>query len=155
MRHRRDPSSRDSVGGQLRTVLIASAIAMVLAGGAAVMAAASATDFAPKVGDILVFRTNSHPPADWEFTAVGASDDLPVNCKLRPVVMARAGGSLVVEQRSKDARLYHVHWAGSRTSEASTDCGPAADLLLSVEDLQLLSNAVGGPGVEHSVFGVF
>jgi hypothetical protein len=147
---------RETRGGQLRTVLIAAAIALVLASGAAVMAAAARTaDFAPKVGDILVFRTNAQPPADWVFSAVVISDQLPVSCKLQPAVMASAGGSLVVEQRSKDARLYRVHWAGHQTSTAEADCGKDADLLLSVADLQLLTNAVGGPGVEHRTFGYF
>jgi hypothetical protein len=46
-----------------------------------------------------------------------------------------------------------VHWAGGRTSDGATDCGRSADLVMNREELQLLSNAVGGPGVEHDVFG--
>ncbi len=94
-------------------------------------------------------------PPDWAFNAVVVSDQLPVSCTLKPGVMASAGGSLVVEQRSQDSRLYRVHWAGHQTSDADTDCGRAADLWLSVNDLQLLSNAVGGPGVEHAAFGSY
>jgi len=141
-------------GGQIKTIVTAALIATVLASGAAMMAAARTVDLAPKVGDILVFRPEAQLPADWEFNAVTQSDQLPVSCRLQPAVMASAGGSLVVEQRSNDARTYRVHWAGRETS-ADNDCGEAADLLVSRADLQLLSNAVGGPGVERRTFGRF
>lgn len=150
MRFRGDKQAQ---GSQWRPVLIAAIVATVVASSAAVVAVARTVDFAPKVGDILVFRTGARMPPDWEFNAVTTTDQLPVSCKLRPAAMAAGGGSLVVEQRSKEARLYRVHWAGHQTSEPATDCGADADLLLSVNDLQLLSNAVGGPGVEHTAFG--
>ena len=76
-----------------------------------------------------------------------------MGCKLQPVVMASAGGSLVVERRTNNSRTYLVHWAGQQTSDPASDCGTTADLLVSRTDLQLLSNAVGGPGVEHRAFG--
>ena len=66
--------------------------------------------------------------------------------------MASGGGSLVVEERFQP-RMFHVHWAGSRTSEGSADCGSSAELVLPAADLQLLSNTVGGAGVEHRAFG--
>jgi hypothetical protein len=66
--------------------------------------------------------------------------------------MASGGGSLVVEQRLDSKRLYRVHWAGQHTSTGATDCGDTADLLVSRVDLQLLTNAVGGAGVEHHAF---
>jgi hypothetical protein len=136
-------------------VLVAALIAGALASGAAVMAAARTVDFAPKVGDILVFRAGTRLPSDWAFNAVVESNQLPVSCTLKPNVMASAGGSLVVEQRSSDARQYRVHWAGHQTSDGEADCGVAADLYVSANDLQLLSNAVGGPGVEHGAFGSY
>ena len=143
----------EALSGQLRTALIAGVVATLLASAAAVVAAARTIDLGPKVGDILVFRTGARLPADWEFAVVTASDQLPVGCKLQPVVMASAGGSLVVEQRTNNSRTYLVHWAGRNTSDPDSDCGAAADLLVSRGDLQLLSNAVGGPGVEHRAFG--
>ncbi len=145
----------EASGGSWHTVLLAGLIAVVLATGAAVVAAARTVDFAPKVGDILVFRPGARLPPDWAFNAVVASDQLPVSCTLKPNVMASAGGSLVVEQRSNDARQYRVHWAGHQTSDGDSDCGASADLFLPVNDLQLLSNAVGGPGVEHEAFGSY
>lgn len=143
----------EALGGQLRTALIAGVIATLLASAAAVVAAARTIDLGPRIGDILVFRAGARLPADWEFAVVTASDQLPVGCKLQPVVMASAGGSLVVEQRTNNSRTFLVHWAGWQTSEPTSDCGPAADLLMSRIDLQLLSNAVGGPGVERRTFG--
>jgi hypothetical protein len=68
--------------------------------------------------------------------------------------MASGGGSLVVEERldHSGSRTYRVHWAGTHTSNGPSDCGAMADLVVSGPDLQLLTNAVGGPGVEHEGF---
>ena len=154
MKRRDQRRAEGAPGGQIKTIVTAALIATVLASGAAMMAAARTIDLAPKVGDILVFRTEARLPADWEFNAVTVSDQLPVSCKLQPAAMSSAGGSLVVEQRSNNGRMYRVHWAGRETS-AADDCGEAADLLVSRADLQLMSNAVGGPGVEHRTFGSF
>ncbi len=52
---------------------------------------------------------------------------------------------------SSNRRLYRVHWAGEHSAEGASDCGSEADLLINRYDLQLLINAVGGPGVEHHV----
>ena len=59
--------------------------------------------------------------------------------------MAAGGGSLVVESRAKDD--YRVHWAGTRTSRGSGDCGAARDLLISRADLDQVAFAAGGFGV--------
>jgi hypothetical protein len=67
--------------------------------------------------------------------------------------MAQAGGSLVVEQRLDGLQAYRVHWAGGATSAGVANCGNEADLIVERADLQLLSNAVGGPGVVHRTFG--
>jgi hypothetical protein len=69
--------------------------------------------------------------------------------------MAADGGSLVVEERSNDHRMYRVHWAGQRTTDGPSDCGSSADLMLSRPNLQLLINAIGGTGVERKSFGEF
>jgi hypothetical protein len=143
--------ARDGV----RTVLIALFAAFVLAASVAVVAAARTIELGPRVGDILVFRQGAQLPADWEFAAVVQSNDLPVTCMLKPQAMASGGGSIVVEQRLHTRRMYRVHWAGRRTASGADDCGTGADLLVSRADLQLLSNAVGGPGVEQKVFGRF
>jgi hypothetical protein len=153
MRGRGSRETERPTGDALKTVLTASLVALVLASAAAVVAAASAIPTGPQIGDILVFRQGAQLPSDWEFPAVVQSNDLPIGCTLNPHAMASGGGSLVVEQRLDGKRVYRVHWAGWRTAYDASDCGPAADLLVSRADLQLLTNAVGGPGVEHGTFG--
>src|SRR5690242_8182523 len=39
-----------------------------------------------------------------------------------------------------------------RTSDAGADCGSDAALIVDASDLQLLTNVVGGAGVEHKAF---
>ncbi|HEY7578327.1 MAG TPA: hypothetical protein VH855_12085 [Acetobacteraceae bacterium] len=137
-----------------RTAIMASLVAGLLAGGVAMVAAATTLDLGPKVGDILVFRHGARVPADWAF-AVTRSAPNAAACSLRPDVMAAHGGSLVVEERFTNPRGFRVHWAGGPTSVGTADCGVSADLLVSGTDLQLLSNVVGGPGVEPSSFTRF
>jgi hypothetical protein len=134
--------------------VLAALIAGLLAGGVAMVAAATTFDLGPKVGDILVFRPGARMPADWEFAVTGSAQDART-CSLRPDVMAAHGGSLVVEERFTKPHSFLVHWAGGPTSSGSTDCGTHADLVVAGTDLRLLSNAVGGPGVERSVFTRF
>jgi hypothetical protein len=131
------------------TALLACLLAALLASSVAVVSAARAIDIAPKIGDILVFRVGAQVPTEWEFPAVTMSDQLPVSCNLRPDIMVAAGGSLVVEERFANKRMYRVHWAGQHSSNGESDCGATADLLVSRNDLQLLINAVGGAGVQH------
>jgi hypothetical protein len=142
-----------SSGSAIRTVLIAAFVAVVLATSVAMVAAARTIELGPRVGDILVFRQGARLPPDWEFVAIVESPDLPISCNLKPDAMASGGGSLVVEQRSANRLLYRVHWAGRQTAFGTGDCGSEADVLIPRADLQLLTNAVGGPGVEHRVFG--
>jgi hypothetical protein len=131
------------------TALLACLLAALLASSVAVVSAARTIDIAPKIGDILVFRVGAQVPTEWEFPAVTISDQLPVSCNLRPDVMVADGGSLVVEERFANKRMYRVHWAGQHSSNGESDCGATADLLVSRNDLQLLINAVGGAGVQH------
>lgn len=153
MRGRKEDTDRRS-GDGLRTAALAGAVAALLVSGVAMVAAATTVDLGPKVGDILVFRAGARMPTDWEFVATTAA--MPATtCTLRPEVMAVAGGSLVVERRNEKPRSYQVHWAGNQTAPAGSDCGASAELILPHADLQLLSNAVGGPGVEHRLFSLF
>jgi len=153
-RNRRPPASE--AGGEIvETALLACVVAALLAGTVAFVSVVRTIDIAPKVGDILVFRRDARLPSDWQFSAARTSDSPAQSCVLRPDIMGSGGGSLVVEQRSNDSRLYRVHWAGGRTSEGASDCGSTADFALPRADLQLLTNAVGGPGVEHKAFPGF
>lgn len=141
--------ARHATGGVARSAILGALIGMLLASSVAMVSAARTLDIAPKVGDILVFKHGARLPSDWDFTVTTPQ---AVACVLTPAVMAADGGSLVVEQRFDSSRIYHVHWAGGRTSDGATDCGRSADLVVNRAELQLLLNAVGGPGVEHDVF---
>lgn len=143
-------AARHVTGGVARSAILGALIGMLLASSVAMVSAARTLDIAPKLGDILVFKQGARMPSDWDVTVTTSQ---AVGCVLTPAVMALDGGSLVVEQRFDNAHIYHVHWAGGRTSDGATDCGHSADLVVSREELQLLSNAVGGPGVEHDAFG--
>jgi hypothetical protein len=138
-------------GEVVRTAVLASLIAALLASSVAMVSGATRIETGPRVGDILVFRKGIRMPTDWEFTVMTTA--VPVTtCSLRPDIMAAEGGSLVVEQRLQSPRTSQVHWAGIRTSTGDSDCGGSAELVVSNADLQLLSNVVGGPGVEpHSL----
>jgi hypothetical protein len=137
-------------GGEiLRSVVFGSLIAAILASSVAVVSAARTLDLAPRVGDILVFKQDARMPDDWDFSATKTD---AIACTLKPEVMASRGGSLVVEERLDEVGAYRVHWAGGPTSAGVTDCGSSADVVIGRMELQLLSNAVGGPGVEHHAF---
>ena len=141
-------------GEMARTVVFASLIAALLASSVAMVSAATRIEIGPRVGDILVFRRGARMPTDWEFTVMSTA--VPAApCSLRPDIMAVEGGSLVVEQRLQSPRAFQVHWAGIRTSAGVSDCGGSAELVVSYTDLQLLSNVVGGPGVESHTSRAF
>ncbi len=145
--------NRRASGGEiLRTIVLGCLIAAILASSVAVVSAARTLDLAPGVGDILVFKQGARMPSDWDFTATNTD---AVACTLKPEVMTSRGGSLVVEQRLDDISSYRVHWAGGPTSDGVTNCGSSADLVIGRAELQLLANAVGGPGVEHHAFSYF
>jgi hypothetical protein len=149
----RTRGNRRTGGGEVvRSIVLGSLIAAILASSVAVVSAARTLDLAPGVGDILVFKQGAQMPSDWDFTATNTA---AIACTLKPEVMTSRGGSLVVEQRLDDSNAYRVHWAGGPTSDGVTNCGSSADLVIGRMELQLLSNAVGGPGVEHHAFSYF
>jgi hypothetical protein len=138
------------VRAPVSTILRASVVTALLTIGVAGLAAGRNLDLAPKVGDIAVFGAKRHFEADWKIDATEVADG--TSCVLQPDVMMRNGGSLVVEERTAKASVYRVHWAGPRTASGKEDCGTVADLTLAREDLQMLINAAGGPGVEPKRF---
>jgi hypothetical protein len=155
----RIPRPTGNAGEIVKTAVLACLLAGLLVSSVAMVSAAGTIDIGPKVGDILVFQQGARMPSDWAFTATTTTTtttgDTVTTCDLQPVAMAAGGGSLVVEERFQDPRTYRVHWAGERTANGATDCGNSAELVLPVADLQLLSNAVGGAGVEHRAFSGF
>jgi hypothetical protein len=105
--------------------------------------------FRPKVGDIVVFRPLSQNSIISQMTVPASATRFHgAECSLDPNVIAEEGGSMIVEARQDEpSLLYRVHWGGSKTALASSDCGGSADLLMSRADLQKLANAAGGFGV--------
>lgn len=75
------------------------------------------------------------------------------SCTMDPAVIAREGGSLVVEARDDQASApqYRVQWAGPHSAKGAGDCAGSADIAVSRIDLQKLANAAGGFGVEHGL----
>lgn len=100
-----------------------------------------------RVGDILVFKNTSQVADNLPITAIrvaAPAASRPVTCTLDPRVMARNGGSLVIESKSLVKSVYQVHWAGTHTSNGPQDCGRTANLSISQMDMESLVNAVGG-----------
>ena len=158
-RDRRRRDSAAETGHVAWSVLAGGVLAAVLVATVAVITFVRTLDIGPLVGDILVFRPGSHLQTDWEVTAqrpaLPGVSSVASACVLRPDVMTVEGGSLVVEQRTIGPLQYRLHWAGPRTAMGNSNCGVAADLVVSRLDLQLLISAVGGVGVEHRTFAGF
>jgi hypothetical protein len=128
------------------------AVAVMLIGFASTLMMLQLDVLQPKVGDMVVFRPGSQDNDAWQLEVaadkVAGRSAQQGACLLNPTVIARQGGSLVVEQRGLDGdRLYRLHWAGHQTADGAGDCGTTADLTLSRTDLQKLANAAGGFGV--------
>ena len=109
-------------------------------------------EFQPKVGDIVVFKPGSQDGDMWQMpipaTIVPAIKSAVVECSLDPNVIAKDGGSFVVESREDlPLPLYRIHWAGDRTSKDGGNCGSGVDLTVSRSELQRLANAAGGFGI--------
>jgi hypothetical protein len=105
---------------------------------------------APQVGDIVSFYRTERGGTDTptRIKALHTGGMRAVGCILDVHVMRASGGSLVIEGlQFTPGRSYRVHWAGARTSDGGTDCGAAADLVLSRVDVVALKSAAGGPGI--------
>jgi hypothetical protein len=154
MKGRHPRGAGEATGGIGGAALLGCVLGALLASSVAVVTEVRTIDIGPKVGDILVFRPGAQVAADWEFPA-DRQGGQAAGCILTPNVMMAGGGSLIVEQRLPGLREFQVHWAGARTNDGASDCGASADLVVAGPDLQLLTNAVGGAGVEHKVFPGF
>ena len=148
----RDPrGTNEAAGGIGGAALLGCLLGVLLASSVAVVTEVRTLEIGPKVGDILVFRPGTQVASDWEFPASASGQAAPT-CILKPNVMLSGGGSMVVEERLPTPREFRVHWAGPRTNDGASSCGSSADLVVSGPDLQLLTNAVGGAGVQHKGF---
>jgi hypothetical protein len=162
--HWRDQRQRSSDGepGAILTPVLAAVVTILLTACLGTMFLMQLAAFDPPVGAIVVFKPSAQSMDLWNVSAsaVSNSDADPVSaavtraCVLSPGRMAKGGGSLVVEARQMTSPpIYRVHWAGSRTSDGSDDCGNTADLVLSRSDLQKLANTAGGYGVGPKMIG--
>lgn len=138
-----------SAADTLTSALTACIVVMLVASFGGLMALLANMHFTPRLGDILVFRSESSVSDLLKVTATRSVPDprlghWATTCTLDPTVMARDGGSLVVETKSLTAPVFGVHWVGRQTSNGAANCGSSADLTLSRADLQTLVNAVGG-----------
>lgn len=131
------------------------ATAIMLAGYVATFLLFRLDPFAPKVGDMIVFRRGQPGNGVWEapIAAARLSASGVGACVLDPLIMSGTGGSLVVEARQEsDPPVYRLHWAGGRTSSRGLDnCGSSADLTVSSTDIHRLANVAGGFGTDNKV----
>ncbi len=146
-------SHRPSGEASLTTVILGLAVGALLTVTTGLWCMRQLETFGPSVGGIIVFKPDPIASERWVVNAVrlerslaGWSQNNNVrHCVLSPGVMARAGGSLVIEaRRMSRPPAFQVHWAGGRTDNGAADCGSAADLLLERTDVMRLANAAGG-----------
>ncbi|MDE2006641.1 MAG: hypothetical protein KGI51_08760 [Rhodospirillales bacterium] len=111
--------------------------------------AMAANHWGPGVGDIISFgepRPVLAPRVDFAVTRLTRAG--AARCRLDSAMLARAGGSLIVEAAAPDRMAgYRVHWAGGPTSAGAADCGRDVELLVGPTALGSLATAAGGFGV--------
>lgn len=131
------------------------AFGLVLALGVAMVSmvrlALAANQWGPNVGDIIDFGGPRPALAPRVRFAAGRLEPTgAARCRLDSAMLARAGGSLIVESAAPgQPQGYRVHWAGGPTSAGAGDCGRQAELVVSGTALGSLATAAGGFGVTH------
>jgi hypothetical protein len=156
MRHP-NPDQRGRNNSPLHSGLAAwlpvlAAMAIMLTGCLSTFLVLQLDEFRPKIGDIVVFKPGLQDPDMWQMTIPAqmvSSKGAPAGrCVLDPDVIAKKGGSLIVEGlQLKPSLEYMVHWAGSRSTHGRENCGTNTELTVSRTNLQRLANAAGGFGV--------
>ena len=107
-----------------------------------------ANEFGPQIGAIMEFEPVEAAPNDTQVRIVALKTDesSPSPCVLDVHVMLASGGSLLIDAIPFDPRRrVRVHWIGTHTSDGVNDCGTAADLLVTREDIASLTVAASGP----------
>jgi hypothetical protein len=141
-------NGRDSSG---LTSVILGTVVIALAGMVGTIGLLrQAGELGPKVGDIVSFDPLEALSRDMKarVPAMPADRQHAVACVLDVRAIHAVGGSVVVEASNPEAPAgYRVHWAGTRSSDDSADCGASADLLLNRDDVEVLAMAAGGYGV--------
>jgi len=113
----------------------------------------AAQTLGPRPGDIIAFSearlTGSPPPPPLVVSRFGPDGTVSGSCVLDPAIMARSGGSLVVEGVRARPLLYRVRWGGRSTSQAGgASCPDGALLGLTQPDIESLAQSVGGFGLD-------
>jgi hypothetical protein len=153
---------RRSGDASLTTLMLGSVVGALLTVTTGLWCMRQLEGFGPSIGGIIVFKPDPIASERWVVHAVRLKSGivgLPQtsdvrHCILSPGVMARAGGSMVIEaRRMSHPPRFQVHWAGGYTDSGSGDCGPAADLLLDRADVMRLANAAGGLNVGLRLMG--
>ena len=146
-------SRRPSDEVSLTTVILGLAVGALLTVTTGLWCMRQLEEFGPSVGGIIVFKPDPIASERWVINAVrlehgfieSPKTSSVRNCVISPGVMARAGGSLVIEaRRMSRPPAFRVHWAGGHTDNGPGDCGVVADLLLERTDVMRLANAAGG-----------
>jgi hypothetical protein len=135
-----EDSSDDASGLTTILTILASALSLFVC----LMSFTEVAQIGPDVGEIVSFDPQNGPRY-WSQPGIPARD-----CVLMPSVMARYGGSLVIE--AKDLSLppvFRVHWSGRHTAIGEQDCGRSADITLQLVQLRALANVAGGYGTGH------
>jgi hypothetical protein len=106
-----------------------------------------ANELGPQIGAIIAFEHVRTELNDTQvrIVALRIGESSPSPCMLDVHVMLMSGGSLLIDAIPFDSdRRVRVHWIGARTSDGVNDCGAAADLLLTREDIAALTVAASG-----------
>jgi hypothetical protein len=90
---------------------------------------------APHVGDLIAFNATGVPMRGKQIDVRTRTRD---HCILDLGTLRSNGGSFSVEA-ARDAERFDVHWAGPRTTIGPGDCGTSAELILSEQQIRLLT----------------
>jgi hypothetical protein len=90
---------------------------------------------APHIGDLIAFNATGVPMRGKQIDVRTRSHD---HCILDLGVLRGSGGSFSIEA-ARDAERFDVHWAGRHTTGGAGDCGASAELVLSAQQLRLLT----------------
>jgi hypothetical protein len=146
-------SRRQSSDASLMTVVLSLVVGALLTVTTGLWCMRQLEEFGPSIGGMIVFRPDPIASERWAVEATRLERGIVGwpqkgdmrRCSLSPGVMAKFGGSLVIEaRRMSRPPAFRVHWAGGHTDNGSGDCGLAADLLLERTDVMRLANAAGG-----------
>ena len=90
---------------------------------------------APHIGDLITFNATGVPMRGKQIDVKTRTHS---HCILDLGTLRASGGSFSVEAAG-EAQRFDVHWAGPRTMAGLGDCGPSAELVLTEQQIRLLT----------------